>query len=163
MTRRYASIILVALATAAMLGACASSQPATPVAPQAQVTELKVAATAVGDVVTDANGRVLYMFTKDTQGAGTSACTGDCLTAWPPALADSALPKATGVTGAIGTIDVSGRKQVTLHGWPLYYFAQDAAAGAVKGQGVNRAWYVLDAAGTPVKTMPSSDGGAVGY
>lgn len=163
MTRRHASIILAGLAAAPLLGACGSSEPASPVAQQAQVTELKVASTALGEVVTDANGRVLYMFTKDTQGAGTSACTGDCLTAWPPAFAGDAAPKGTGVTGTITTIDVSGKQQVTLNGWPLYYFAQDSAAGQVKGQGVNQAWYVLDAAGTPVRTMPSSDSGGMGY
>ncbi|GAA6525481.1 hypothetical protein IDVR_12760 [Intrasporangium sp. DVR] len=132
-------------------------------APQAEVTELKAAATALGDVVTDANGRVLYLFTKDTQGAATSACTGDCLTAWPPALAGDAAPKATGVTGSIGTIDVAGRTQVTLDGWPLYYFAQDVAAGDVKGQGVNDAWYVLAPAGQPIRTKPSSPEGGMGY
>jgi predicted lipoprotein with Yx(FWY)xxD motif len=135
----------------------------TPVAPQVEVTELKVAPTGLGEVVTDANGRVLYLFTQDTQGAGTSACTGECLAAWPPAFAGDAAPKGTGVTGTIATIDVAGGKQVTLDGWPLYYFAQDVAAGDVKGQGVNEVWYALDPAGQPVRTMPSSRDGGMGY
>ncbi len=146
-----------------IVGACGSSSPVSPVAPQAEVTELKVAATGLGNVVTDANGRVLYLFTKDRQGAGTSACTGDCLAAWPPALVGTMAPKGNGVTGAIATIDVAGRRQVTLDGWPLHYFAKDVAAGDLKGQGVNGAWYVVSPSGTPVKTMLSSDGGGMGY
>lgn len=77
MNRRYPSIMLAALASATMLGACGSSDPKTPVAPQSAVTELTLGATSLGQVVTDANGRTLYMFTKDIPGAMTSACTGE--------------------------------------------------------------------------------------
>lgn len=163
MTPRSVLIILASLASVPLLGACGSDEPATPVAPQAEVTELKVASTGLGEVVTDANGRVLYLFTKDTQGTAASACTAECLAAWPPAVAGDTAPKVTGVTGAVGTIEVDGRTQVTLDGWPLYYFAQDVAASDVKGQGVNGAWYVLDPAGRPISTMPSSPEGGLGY
>jgi predicted lipoprotein with Yx(FWY)xxD motif len=161
--RRCASIILAALASASLLGACGST-PETPVAPQAEVTEVKVGATSFGQIVTDANGRTLYMFTKDAQGAMTSACTGDCITKWPPAFSGATPPRATGVTGTIGSIDVSGKKQLTLDGWPLHYYARDLAAGDVDGQGVDGEWYVLDASGTPVKRMPDNgSGGGFGY
>ncbi len=115
------------------------------------ITELKKATTALGEVVVDGNGMTLYMFTKDTQGGAASACAGACLAAWPLVVSDSA-PKLTGVTGTVGSIATAdGRKQVTLNGWPLYYFAKDKAAGDVAGQGVNQVWYVLDPTGTPVK------------
>ena len=78
--------MLAALAFATTLGACGSSDPKTPVAPQSAVTELTLGATSLGQVVTDANGRTLYVFTKDMPGSMTSACTGDCLALWPPAL-----------------------------------------------------------------------------
>ncbi|MDV3220247.1 hypothetical protein [Intrasporangium sp.] len=163
MTRHSVPIILAAVAVGPLLAACGTAEPETPVAPQAEVTELKVASTALGEVVTDANGRVLYLFTKDTQGAASSACTAECLDVWPPAVAGDGAPQATGVTGTVATIDVAGRRQVTLDGWPLYYFAQDVAAGDVKGQGVNGAWYVLDPTGRPISTMPSSPDGGMGY
>jgi hypothetical protein len=39
---------------------------------------------------------------------------------------------------------------VTYDGWPLYYFAQDAAPGDVNGQGLNDKWYVVDPAGAAI-------------
>jgi predicted lipoprotein with Yx(FWY)xxD motif len=107
--------------------------------------------TTLGNVVTDGQGMVLYAYLKDTQGAQASTCTGGCAAAWPAALAD-ATPSLTGITGAVGSIPTaSGGKQVTLNGWPLYYFAKDKAPGDVLGQGVGTVWYVLDSTGTPKK------------
>ena len=40
--------------------------------------------------------------------------------------------------------------QVTYGGWPLYYFANDSAAGNTNGQGVNDVWFVVDAAAQAV-------------
>lgn len=164
MNRRFPSIILAALASASVLGACGSSEPETPVAPQSEVTELKVGATPLGQVVTDANGRTLYMSTKDAQGGMSSACTGACTTTWPPAFSGPTAPTATGVSGTISSIYVAGKKQLTLDGWPLHYYAADVAAGDVDGQGVDGEWYALDASGTPVKRMPDNgSGGGFGY
>ena len=41
--------------------------------------------------------------------------------------------------------------QIAFYGQPLYYFAADAAAGDVKGQGLNDKWYVVDAEGKTIK------------
>ncbi|HEX2705024.1 MAG TPA: hypothetical protein VHM65_04640 [Candidatus Lustribacter sp.] len=136
--------------------AAASSSSSTTALPTpvtaAAITELKTAATSLGQVVTDGAGMTLYMFTKDTQGASASACAGACLAAWPQVVAGSTVPTLTGVSGAVAMIATAdGRRQVTLAGWPLYYFAKDKAPGDVLGQGVNQVWYVLDQAGTPVK------------
>lgn len=129
----------------------------------AGITELRTSSTALGDVVTDDRGMTLYMFTNDAKGARSSACTGQCLTVWPPAIAGADAPRLTGVTGEVGTIDTAdGRKQLTLSGWPLYHFAKDTAPGAVLGQGVGGVWYVLDPAGNPVKTAAGDAPGA-GY
>ena len=122
-------------------------------------TTLALATTSLGEVVVDGQGRTLYMYTKDTPGSGKSACTGGCLTAWPPLFATGA-PAATGVTGALGTIDTpDGKKQVTLGGWPLYYYAKDAKAGDTTGQNVGQVWFVLDKTGTPVKATGSTTTG----
>ncbi len=115
------------------------------------VTELKTATTSLGTIVVDGKGMVLYMYTKDTQGAQMSACTGACLTAWPLAMADSQ-PTLNGITGTVTMIPTAnGGKQLALNGWPLYYYAKDKAAGDTLGQGVGSVWYVLDASGTPKK------------
>lgn len=154
------ALLVAGCGTAAETPAPAGSATRSGAALTSAVTELRTTSTAVGTVVSDGNGMTLYMFTKDTQGATSSACTGPCLAAWPPAIAGAGLPKVTGVTGEVATIDTAdGRKQLTLSGWPLYYFADDSRPGAVLGQGVGSVWYVLDPTGNPVKTAV---GGAPG-
>lgn len=109
---------------------------------------LMTADSDLGAIVVDADGKTLYMFDNDTQGSGTSSCTGECLTNWPPLTVASDAPAVKGVTGEVGTIKTAdGSTQVTLNGWPLYYFAGDAAAGDVNGQGVGGIWWVLSPAG----------------
>ena len=164
-------------AVLALASACGSSSPAAPsaapAAPAASstsappsgseasgsaapVTVLKKATTPIGDVVADGKGMTLYMFTKDTKGATTSACAGKCLKAWPPALMGAA-PTLTGVTGTVASIAApGGGQQLTLNGWPLYYFAKDAAAGDTTGQGVGGVWWALDGEGAPIMGGASS-------
>lgn len=189
-TSRPASLATAAIACAVMLtaAACGSAAPqpgSSPAAPAAgtaaastpapssnhEVSTLRTASTPLGDVVTDGNGMTLYMFTKDTKGTTKSACSGQCLTAWPAALMGSSAPKTSGITGAVGSIAApGGGKQVTLNGWPLYYFAQDKAAGDVLGQGVGNLWWVLGTNGNPItgsgssssSSSTSSSGGSVG-
>ncbi|WP_433586391.1 COG4315 family predicted lipoprotein [Microbacterium hydrocarbonoxydans] len=129
-------------------GAYASpSEEASTPADDAGAAELMVADSSLGEVVVDGDGMTLYMFDKDTQGSGASSCTGECLTNWPPLTTDGT-PTLDGVTGEVGTITTAdGSTQVTLNGWPLYYFAGDAAAGDVNGQGVGGVWWVLTSAG----------------
>ncbi|GAB3581635.1 hypothetical protein GCM10027579_10050 [Calidifontibacter terrae] len=100
----------------------------------------------------------MYQFDKDTQGSGKSACSGACLAAWPPVVV-SGSPKVSGVTGKVGTIATAdGKQQMTLNGWPLYYYAGDQAAGDVGGQGIQGIWWVLTAAGAKVTTSPGGGG-----
>ena len=99
--------------------------------------EMKVASSSAGQIVVDSKGMSLYFFTKDVKDSGTSACTGACLTAWPVFTTTSDEPTVEGVTGTVGTIATpDGKKQVTLNGMPLYYYAKDKAPGDVTGQGV---------------------------
>jgi predicted lipoprotein with Yx(FWY)xxD motif len=68
-----------------------------------------------------------------------------------PAVTTDAEPTAEGIEGELGTIEgVEGETQVTLNGWPLYYFAGDSAAGDTNGQGVNDVWWVLTPAGEKI-------------
>jgi predicted lipoprotein with Yx(FWY)xxD motif len=105
----------------------------------------------LGSFVAGADGRSLYVFTKDS--GGTSACTGDCATNWPPLTVASAAAATAGagVTGALATITrADGTVQVTLGGRPVYYFGGDKAAGDVKGQGVGGIWFLASPSGEPV-------------
>ncbi|WP_082601072.1 hypothetical protein [Agromyces sp. Root81] len=112
---------------------------------------LTTADSALGEIVVDGEGMVVYMFDNDTQGAEASSCEGQCATNWPAVTTDSDAPEVEGVTGEVGTITgVDGSTQVTLNGWPLYYFAGDSAAGDTNGQGVNGVWWVLSPAGEKI-------------
>ena len=142
-----------AASTSSSSSSSSSSAPAAAAHPD--VTELKTASSSLGTIVTDGEGMTLYMFDKDTKGTTKSACEGKCLTAWPPAFMGASAPKLTGVTGTVASIDSpDGKKQLTLDGWPLYYWFKDAKAGDVSGQAVQGVWWVLDPKGTPIKTKP---------
>lgn len=171
MNRLRVTRVSGAVLLAATLGACGSATTTSTPAASGPTTSaagsvaaggatVKAGSTSLGDIVVDSQGMTLYMYTKDTRGSGKSACTGQCLVAWPPLLVNGT-PTADGVTGALGTIDTpEGKKQVTLSGWPLYHFAKDKAPGDVTGQGVAGIWYVLGKDGAPM--MPAGSGGA-GY
>ena len=109
---------------------------------------LTTADSSLGEIVVDGEGMTVYMFDNDTQGADASVCEGECATNWPAVTTDSENPEVEGVTGEVGTIEgVDGSTQVTLNGWPLYYFVGDEAAGDTNGQGVNQVWWVLTSDG----------------
>lgn len=121
---------------------------------------LKTANSSLGRIVVDSSGMTAYYFTKDKPNSGTSACTGQCLQAWPPITTTSATPAASGVTGTVGTITLpNGSKQVTVNGRPIYLYAPDAKPGDVKGQGVGSVWYVLRPDGTMVTDQASGSSG----
>ncbi|MFC9561239.1 hypothetical protein [Agromyces sp. NPDC056965] len=112
---------------------------------------LTTADSDLGEIVVDGEGMTVYMFDNDTQGADASSCEGECATNWPAVTTESDAPEVEGVTGEIGTITgVDGSTQVTLNGWPLYYFAGDSASGDTNGQGVNDVWWVLTPAGEKI-------------
>lgn len=119
----------------------------------AAAVDLKTATSSAGTIVVDAKGMSVYFFTKDVKDSGTSACTGACLTMWPPVLSTAATPSAEGVSGTLGTIATpDGAKQVTLNGLPLYYYEQDKNPGDILGQGVSDVWYLANPAGEMIKT-----------
>lgn len=104
-----------------------------------------------GDILTDSAGETLYMFTQDSEGEST--CYEDCAAAWPPLTVDSedALMPAAPVSASLGTTERrDGSLQVTADGLPLYYFADDAEAGDVNGQGVGDVWFVLQPDGSVI-------------
>jgi predicted lipoprotein with Yx(FWY)xxD motif len=111
-----------------------------------------------GQVLVDANGMSLYLFTKDA--GGTSACTGACATNWPAAVVSGTPSAGAGLDASkLSTLKRDdGTTQLVYNGHPLYTFAGDAAAGQAGGQGSGGIWFLVNAAGDQVT------GGAVpGY
>jgi predicted lipoprotein with Yx(FWY)xxD motif len=98
----------------------------------------------VGGVVTDQKGWILYRFDKDSPNPPTSNCNGACAKTWPPVLVEGT-PDLKGVSAdKVGTVErADGTTQVTLGGWPLYYYSKDAKPGDWKGQGVGGTWFVV--------------------
>jgi predicted lipoprotein with Yx(FWY)xxD motif len=106
--------------------------------------------TSLGNILVDAGGRTLYLFTSDKDASST--CYEGCAEYWPP-LNTSGKP--LGGDGIDATkLGVSARMDgttmVTFNGHPLYYFIKDSNAGDVAGQGYNNVWFVLDANGNAI-------------
>ena len=128
----------------------APSEAPSQAAPSAAADDtIALATNPLGEIIVDGEGMTLYAFTPDT--AGESTCYDDCATAWPPLLATDAAAISAGAgldATKLTTVDrTDGTKQVKYGDWPLYFFADDAAAGDTKGQGLFDRWYVVDAAG----------------
>lgn len=169
-SRFIISLAGTALATLALAG-CASSPGSTnggggsssssspSPAKVAASAVLATATTSVGTIVVDGKGMTAYMFDKDTQNSGTSACAGQCAALWPAITTTAATPDVTGVTGTIGTITgTGGGKQITVNGWPVYTFSKDAKPGDTTGQGFGGIWWVLSPAGEKITTVPEKSG-----
>jgi len=131
----------------------ASGATAAPAESSASMSTVNVADNSqYGSILVDQNGMTLYLFTNDTQGAGTSACSGACAALWP-ALTATSPTAGNGVDSSkLGTITLSdGTTQVTYNGWPLYLFSKDTKAGDATGQGFKSVWYVVAPSGDAVK------------
>ena len=110
-----------------------------------------VAESDFGPILVDAEGKTLYMFKPDT--AGESTCYDDCEANWPPLTVTGDIAVGEGLDAAAFTTvpRTDGTSQVKAGAWPLYYFAADAAAGDINGQGQGDVWYVVSPAGEPIE------------
>jgi predicted lipoprotein with Yx(FWY)xxD motif len=146
----------VAAPTTAASEAPASEAPSESAAasPAAGAISLALADSTHGKIIVDGQGKTLYMFTPDE--GGTPTCYNDCATAWPALKADDAAAVTVGAgldQSKVTVVDrTDGGKQVKYGEYPLYYFANDAAAGDVNGQGLNDKWYVVGADSEPIKS-----------
>lgn len=120
---------------------------------------IKTASSSGGTILTDGQGRAVYLWSKDSN--GTSACSGACAGAWPP-VTPSGTVTASGSAKAsdLGTITRSdGTKQVTYNGHALYYFSGDSGSGTASGQGSDSfgaKWWLVSPAGSDVTASVSS-------
>ncbi|MCU1380755.1 MAG: hypothetical protein JWN29_3738 [Acidimicrobiales bacterium] len=130
---------------------------ATSAAPSTEASDLAVADSSLGAIVTDGAGRTLYIFTQDNT-PGESACYDQCAANWPALAPSGDAPQAgSDITAELGTITrTDGTRQLTLAGMPLYHFTPDGeTAGATKGQGVGGVWFMVGPDGTVNRQAPS--------
>jgi predicted lipoprotein with Yx(FWY)xxD motif len=121
------------------------------VAPSSNDHEIEIASSSnaeLGDIPTDSKGMTLYIFDRDAEGV--SNCSGGCLDKWPPLKVGDTVTVEGEVSASIGTIDLAdGTKQVSVNGFPAYYFAGDSAEGDTAGNGVGNVWWVFNPDGSP--------------
>ena len=139
------NIVLLILATFFLLGCSLEDDSAPPLVdddPGPAPNAVRLAEDAVlGTILTDSDGMSLYFFSRDTK--GDSECFDGCLSAWPIFYSDEITVDEGLEVSDFGSIDRSdGSKQTTYKGWPLYYYANDNAAGDTEGDDVNNVWYI---------------------
>jgi predicted lipoprotein with Yx(FWY)xxD motif len=122
-------------------------------------TVITTAKAAGGTILTDGNGRAVYLWVADTGDAST--CSGACASAWPPVPARGTVTAAGSArAGDLGTITRSdGTRQVTYDGHPLYYFSGDSGPGTAAGQGspaFGAKWWLVAPSGGDVTASVSS-------
>jgi predicted lipoprotein with Yx(FWY)xxD motif len=184
---RGAGFVLAAFAVV-LLAACGSSSSTASPAASSSTTGSKtktssppvvMAATnaTLGTVLVDVAGKTLYTLTN-ASGAPV-ACTGQCLTFWPPLLLPTGATTASGATGVtgLGTVSAGGGTQVTENGAPLFHFSGDGAPGSANGEGISSfggTWHVVKSSAKPVATTapkssptpaptPTTSSGGYGY
>jgi len=110
--------------------------------PQPTQKDIRLVSTKqFGSILTDKDGNTLYFFSIDANGQ--SGCTGGCLAAWPVFYKNAPTLDAGLNPNDFGSITrTDGAKQTTYKGWPLYYYASDAKAGDINGDGVGGIWFV---------------------
>jgi predicted lipoprotein with Yx(FWY)xxD motif len=109
---------------------------------------------SLGKVLTNAKGRYIYRYSKDTKGK--SHCDATCLSLWPRVTSKHPPRAGVGVKGRhLGRIK---HNQVTYFGHPLYYFVGDSRT-THKGEGVDGFHLVAAATGNAVKPAAPSGGG----
>lgn len=120
----------------------------TTLAPSGASDGVHIAETELGDVLVDADGFTLYVFTLDADGEST--CYDQCAGTWPPVSADSAIGADLDTSIFGSTTRTDGSEQLTVGGKPLYTFAPDTNPGDTNGQGVNDVWFVVDGSGAVI-------------
>jgi len=124
-------------------------------------TKIAVASSKLGRIIVDGRGRTLYLFARDKHGK--SACSGSCVTYWPPLIASGKLLAVSGARASLlgTTRRADGRRQVTYRNHPLYRYVGDATKGQITGQGLDLSggeWWVLSPAGNKIVKSASSTG-----
>lgn len=110
-------------------------------APMPPAAEIGIATTSVSWVLTDDQGRTLYVYDRDTT-PGQSACGPSCVASWPPVLATVAAP-AAGPWSQIVRPDQT--RQWAYKGKPLYRNAKEPLPGTRYGERPeNLAWRVAE-------------------
>src|ERR1700677_3027691 len=107
--------------------------------PSVGTTIMVVQKSSVGYVLAEANGQVVYTYSKDTKG-GAPTCTGSCADIWPAVTGVPKAGPADTFPDAFGVVKgAGGVEQITYNGYPLYLY-KDAKPLSAAGNGVAGEW-----------------------
>jgi predicted lipoprotein with Yx(FWY)xxD motif len=101
----------------------------------------------MGVVVTDEKGWILYRYDRDTANPSRSTCNGACTAVWTPVIADQQQVPGLDATKVSTVTRDDGLIQVTLSGWPMYYYKGDKKPGDWTGQNVGKTWFAFAPSG----------------
>ncbi len=140
------------------------TQAAAPSTPKIKWTLQTASTKKLGKIMVNGQGLAVYRFDGDTARPSVSKCVGTCAEDWPPVTINSTNLVLKGFDATLlGRIKrQDGTWQLTLNGWPLYLFAQDAKAGEWKGQGAEGKWFVARPNGTKAVAKSASSAGGSG-
>jgi len=130
---------LIALGVA--VASCGSSNsPAPAAATSSAVPVIAVVSKSVKgqteDVLTNTNAQTLYYLTSDT--VATPACSGQCLSFWPPLVLASGDPgSGASLPGKLTIATTANGRVVLYNGHPLYTFVKDKTSNDANGEGIN--------------------------
>jgi predicted lipoprotein with Yx(FWY)xxD motif len=153
-------LLLVAPAAglALLIAACGGYSGGYGAAPSASVSlsasaSVGVRSTGLGSILTDAQGRTVYLFSRDS--GASSSCDTSCAAVWPPLTTAGAALAGNGASASLvaTTTRHDGSKQVTYNGHPLYYYVGDRNPGDTTGQNLDQfggGWYVVSPAGAQI-------------
>jgi predicted lipoprotein with Yx(FWY)xxD motif len=120
----------------------AGGQPSNALGIAPGTTVLIVQKSALGYVLAEANGSVVYTYGKDKKG-GLPTCTGSCAATWVAVTGTPMASAADTLPGKLGTVAMaSGAKQITYNGYPLYILRGETPL-STKGEGVDGMWHVV--------------------
>lgn len=99
---------------------------------------LSISFASAATMLTAKNGMTIYSFDKDK--GGVSVCYDDCAKMWPAYVGKEGDPLTEGWTLVKRT---DGTMQWAYDAKPMYFFANDKAAGDKAGDGMGGVWHVI--------------------
>ncbi len=97
----------------------------------------------VGDYLSDAAGKTLYVSALDTPYVNGSACGDDCAKVWPPFFMGKVEPGEGLAQRLFSSFKrADGKMQTMFRGYPLYYYANDKAPLDITGDAKDRSWFL---------------------
>jgi predicted lipoprotein with Yx(FWY)xxD motif len=147
----FLTLMPLALAT---YSAVASGSTPSPPARATVFHTVELRKTAVGKVLVNPAGSILYEFTKDPKNKDTCVKISGCSQAWDPMPVQGKPSAGPGVRASLlSTVELAGDEtQVTYAGHPLYIFAAAPTAPSYVGaKEFGGTWYAVNAKGQAVK------------